>query len=91
VVAEIFASIEKDPRHTDLRILSRRPITERRYPDWAMGFDHPDAETLKAQLPGFHRSIGHPLVDASLIRNAELAENLLGFLASDLEPAQNPS
>ena len=38
VVDELIDQIRKDPRHTNLQILSRKAIQRRQYPDWSMGF-----------------------------------------------------
>ena len=38
VVDDLVAHIQKDPRHSDLKILHRRPIEQREYADWTMGF-----------------------------------------------------
>ncbi len=81
-VERIFASIARDPRHTDLRVLSRRSITQRRYGAWAMGAEHPYAESPRGSLLRFVPSPGYPLVHGELITNAETAENLLAFLAA---------
>ncbi len=35
-VRSLFAKIEKDPRHTDVRVLVDRPIEHRQFGDWAM-------------------------------------------------------
>lgn len=34
-----FRRIQRDPRHLDIRLLSRRHVTERLFPDWAMRHD----------------------------------------------------
>jgi hypothetical protein len=81
-VDRLFANIVRDPRHTDVRVLSRRPIHRRRYAEWAMGAEHPfvtagDERTISYQPTGTY-----PLVNARLISNRETAENLLMLLAS---------
>ncbi|HET9073733.1 MAG TPA: BLUF domain-containing protein [Solirubrobacteraceae bacterium] len=83
-VNAIYASIAADPRHTELRLLSRRPIRTRRYDRWAMGFEHPDAPSLATRLPGYHGALDHPLAAAALVPNAEIAETLLEFCARTL-------
>jgi hypothetical protein len=88
-VDPIFTSIERDPRHHNLRLLSRRPIQRRRYGDWAMGFEHPDAAALASRLSGYRCATAHPLVDSSLIPNGDVAENLLAFMAS-ASPGRSP-
>lgn len=39
VVDDLVEKIRQDPRHTDLQVLSRRPIEHRQYADWSMGFE----------------------------------------------------
>jgi hypothetical protein len=36
-VAETYARIGADPRHTDLTLIGRRPIRRRSFPHWSMG------------------------------------------------------
>lgn len=81
-VDAIFASIQRDPRHGDLRLLSRREISERRFSAWTMGFEHPQALSLSQRLTGYLASIPHPLVSAELVPNTEIAEALLGLSAA---------
>ena len=80
-VDEIFASIQRDRRHTDVRLLSRRPIAARRFPAWAMGFEHPGSAELDDHLPGYLRSIPYPLVSSELVPTAAIAESVLGLCA----------
>lgn len=35
----LVESIERDSRHTDMRVLLREPITERSFGDWTMGYE----------------------------------------------------
>lgn len=42
-VDAIFAKVKQDPRHYDLKELSREPISERCFIDWRMGFVTPEA------------------------------------------------
>lgn len=39
VVDELVGRIARDPRHDDIRILSRKAIERREHPDWTMGFE----------------------------------------------------
>ena len=86
-VDSIFASIQRDPRHRNLRLLDRRTITERRYPGWAMGFEHPQSDALTVRLPGYLTSIDLPLVSSELVPNTAIAEALLGLSATAAGPA----
>ncbi len=42
-VEEIFAIISADPRHRDVRIVSRQEAAERCFANWRMGFVTPEA------------------------------------------------
>ena len=37
-VDRLYASLLRDPRHTDLKVLSRRPIARTRFADWSMKY-----------------------------------------------------
>jgi hypothetical protein len=37
---EVLARIERDPRHHGLLVLSSKPIEQREFGDWSMGFVH---------------------------------------------------
>jgi hypothetical protein len=39
-VLDIYGRIERDHRHSGLRILFQRDVPERLFGDWSMGFDH---------------------------------------------------
>ena len=45
-VEALMARIATDPRHTDVRVLLREPLHERRFADWTMGY-----QTLTAAEP----------------------------------------
>lgn len=78
-VEALYQKIEKDPRHDKLRLLSRAPITVRKFPEWSMGFEHVDEDVLIETLPGFKPATQYPLVAADLVRNGAVAETLLGL------------
>jgi hypothetical protein len=46
-VDALYARISRDPRHTSLLKALDRPITERHYADWTMGFDRIGEAELK--------------------------------------------
>ena len=37
-IFQLLENIKKDPRNSDLVLLSEEPITERVFPDWTMGY-----------------------------------------------------
>ncbi|HEX4872658.1 MAG TPA: BLUF domain-containing protein [Nevskiaceae bacterium] len=75
-----YERIRRDSRHSELRLLTQSPISRRRFADWSMGFDFADAAAL-GELPGYRSAAAYPLVDANLVRNASVAELLLGRYA----------
>jgi hypothetical protein len=79
VIDALYQKIEGDPRHQKLRLLLRAPIDVRKYPAWSMGFDHVDEDRLIETMPGYQPATQYPLVSADLVRNATVAETLLGL------------
>lgn len=51
-VEAVYQKIEQDDRHFSLEVLAREPITERTFPDWAMGFQNV-GELTPEQVEGF--------------------------------------
>ena len=51
-VLELYETIENDPRHKDVTLLSKDPIKNRQFPSWSMGFKNIDQMTV-AELEGF--------------------------------------
>lgn len=51
-LSELYARIQADPRHRDVRLLAYGPIAARSFPDWRMGFAATD-ENLVAKVTGF--------------------------------------
>ena len=63
-VADIFASIERDPRHRGVTVLVREHIKERHFAEWSMGF-----ERMSGALPA-------SFTDVFLINSDTLRERL---------------
>lgn len=51
-VDEIFARVEKDPRHTGILVIERAPIAARSFERWNMGFKRLGAEEA-VDRPGY--------------------------------------
>lgn len=43
---ESFAKISKDPRHSNIVIVSKKPVLVRLFGEWSMGFATPTSETM---------------------------------------------
>jgi len=37
-IDDLLARLRRDPRHSDLVVMTRYPIVERQFPEWSMGF-----------------------------------------------------
>ena len=53
-VDALYRKIEKDRRHTEVKLLLKEPITHRNFSDWTMGFKN--IEKLKEMNPELHNS-----------------------------------
>jgi len=51
-VEDRYAAIERDPRHRDVKSLSRETIDARRFDGWSMAFGNPSDADLREE-PGF--------------------------------------
>jgi hypothetical protein len=56
-VRRLAATIQKDLRHGDFRVLYEGPTAQRQFPDWAMGF---------CELPQVDQTQGDPLINGML-------------------------
>jgi hypothetical protein len=82
-LTETYARIGKDPRHTNLRLLSNVEVSRALFPEWTMGFDHVDDEELAEELEGFTPATTYPLVNPDLVTNGVVAETLLTLYAKN--------
>jgi len=53
IVERLFAKIEKDPRHHQVIVLSRKLVSKRDFPEYKMGFKRATSQRLAEELPGF--------------------------------------
>ena len=75
-IYELQAKISRDPRHERLITLLEKPITERRFNDWSMGFKNLTDPDVHA-LPGYSEFLNTPLTDKAFVANPTRAERLL--------------
>lgn len=71
-IDDLIASIERDPRHTQVHIVTRDVLSERRFPDWSMAYNGP------SQFVSRH--VTRLLHDPSLTNNSRAAEWLAELL-----------
>lgn len=59
-VDSLYETIARDPRHRSLLVFLKRPITQRQFSDWQMGFANlRDVDVT--QLPGYSSFMDTPL------------------------------
>lgn len=85
-VEEVFASIEADPRHSELRLVTRETTKVRRFSDWTMGFERVQDAELERLIPGYRPASRYPLVNPDLVTDAMVAEALLIVFARNPMP-----
>lgn len=61
-VEQIFAGIQRDPRHHQIKVLIRQPIDHREFPEWSMGF-----------MDTSHWNLPNGLIDYHLVPEAAAA------------------
>lgn len=74
VVEDLYKKLEQDDRHTDLKILSSKPIAERSFAEWSMKYV-PLEEPMKSLM----LSNGYPQFDPYRF-DAEMIEKVLNLL-----------
>lgn len=76
-VRDLFASIARDARHTDIQIVFTSPIERRTFPDWQMGFIACDASGAEPPAGAPPLPLGNDLcVRAPLVGNVANAMDL---------------
>lgn len=59
-VDALFKKISRDPRHRGILIFMRRPLQQREFSDWSMGFVNLDTVNAE-QIPGYSTYLNQPL------------------------------
>jgi hypothetical protein len=76
----LFAKIEKDPRHKDLKLISRKSISKLSFPDWAMKY-----APLDEKMGKFLKENGYQTFDPYAFVPA-MTEKVLGLLIDAYDP-----
>ncbi len=82
-IRDVHERIGRDPRHTGLITLMERPIAQRQFTDWSMGFRNLADAELRA-TPGYNEFLNVPLKDAALISEPSRVDKLLRFFREKL-------
>ncbi|MCX7106779.1 MAG: BLUF domain-containing protein [Methylococcales bacterium] len=74
-IESLFDVIANDTRHRDVLLIYKKPIKQRGFPDWKMGFNKIDDKSV-ATIDGYTDFLNNPTPDFFLHRASE-AEALL--------------
>ncbi|MGO9672679.1 MAG: BLUF domain-containing protein [Methylocella sp.] len=81
-IDELFAKIRRDPRLHGVTPIYKKPIKERSFPDWSMGFSHmPDSALEHAE--GFSTFLENPSAEY-FTKNPSYAQALLENFRADI-------
>lgn len=75
VIENTFDKVVKDPRHRDVLVVYKKPIEQRRFPEWEMGFNKIDDKNAEL-IEGFSDFLNRP-TPRFFRHQATLAELLL--------------
>jgi hypothetical protein len=91
-INNLFAKIEKDPRHKDVRLISKKHISRLSFPDWAMKY-----APLDEKMGKYLRENGHQHFDPYAFA-PEMIQKILSLLIDAYDPtleiessSQNPA
>jgi hypothetical protein len=59
-VETVFAAIESDPRHAEVKVVHRSPIGQRAFEDWSMGFRNVSEREVR-DIDGYADFLRHPV------------------------------
>ncbi len=75
-VTELMETVERDPRHRGLIVLTKKPVTERQFPNWSMAFK--DLGALSDQdKAAFSPFLAHSFLDEEFRRRPDRCYKLL--------------
>lgn len=81
-VDALLATIRKDPRHTNVRLLQRKPIERREYSDWSMGFKRISGEELR-QVEGLNNFFEKDFNSSYLAGHGAVVDLLMGHFRKE--------
>ena len=75
-IRKLHTKISLNPRHDGLITLLERPIEQRQFSDWSMGFKDLSDPALR-QMAGYSEFLNAPLTSAEFAANPSRAQKLL--------------
>jgi Sensors of blue-light using FAD len=86
----LSAKIAKDPRHKNIVCLADRPLTEREFPDWSMGFCNLD-DIDPREVPGYTTFMDSPISAKNFTKTPALAHAFLLLFKSTRRAFNKPA
>ena len=75
-VLDVYDSILRDKRNAGNYVVQKKPIEERNFPTWSMGFKNLSGEE-KMKVPGFSPFLSQQLEPGDIARHADTVVRLL--------------
>jgi uncharacterized membrane protein (DUF373 family) len=82
-VNNLYAVIEKDPRHKNVTLLEKQEISERTFPYWSMGFEKMDGRDLGG-IEGLNDFFEHDFTPSGFASHKNIISPLLTYLHGNL-------
>lgn len=83
VVEALYETLLKDSRHTDLKLLSRKMISQLSFPDWSMKY-----VGLESEMKRLLAAHGYSKFDPYSF-NAEITQSVMGLLHAANDPGES--
>lgn len=78
VISQLFNVIKKDPRHHKVSLIYKKPITQRHFEQWSMGFNRIDYKDIE-KIEGFSDFLQKPSIELFNRSRHEIDELLYKF------------
>lgn len=82
-IGSLMQSVQTDPRHFGVVVLSEEPLAEREYPDWSMAFHNLDTAASQS-VPGYAPFEPLALNGPEFQSDPDLAQDLLALFRNQL-------
>ena len=82
VVDGLLETIKRDRRHSNVRLLQRRPIERREYSDWSMGFKRVSGQDFQ-QVEGLNNFLEKDFNTSYLASHAAVVDLLMGHFRKE--------
>jgi hypothetical protein len=76
IVQPLFDTIQQDPRHHQVTLIAKRPVSERHFAGWSMAFSNLNVINPE-EVPGYSEFLNEPFTPNHFNSTPSLAHNFL--------------